>query len=99
MRTKEGRWHDAMIRKQETSPSKAMVAWTAEDIHSIVPHWPIDKCSEWLIDNEESLIKALVSQGFFYIEMMLSQGEHLVPNASQQKYDWLRDPDDLNIIG
>ena len=98
MRTK-GRWHDAMTRRQDASPSKAVVAWTAEDIRELIPHWTIDRCNEWLIDNEERLIKEQIRQGFFLIEMMLDQQEHLQDPESNKDYDWVADPNDINILG
>ena len=42
----------------------AEVKWRAEDIQSINNTWSLEKCEEWLQDNEESIKDRLTELGW-----------------------------------
>jgi hypothetical protein len=42
----------------------AKVVWRAEDVQSINGAWPLEKCEEWLQDNERHISDRLIELGW-----------------------------------
>ena len=49
----------------------AVVTWRAEDVQSINGAWSLEKCEEWLQDNEENIKDRLTELGWEVIDTML----------------------------
>ena len=49
----------------------AKVVWRAEDIKKLKPNWSLEKCEEWLEDNQENIQDRLTETGWDLIEGML----------------------------
>jgi hypothetical protein len=43
---------------------RAVVVWRAEDVRSIKKNWSLEKCEEWLQDNEENIKDRLTELGW-----------------------------------
>jgi hypothetical protein len=50
---------------------RAIVVWRAEDVQSINGAWSLEKCEEWLQDNEENIKDRLTELGWEVIDTML----------------------------
>ena len=50
----------------------AQVVWRAEDVKSINGAWSLEKCEEWLQDNDEHISDRLIELGWEVIDTLLS---------------------------
>jgi len=48
------------------------VVWRAEDVHIIKPNWTLDKCEDWLGDNERHISDRLIELGWEVMDTLLS---------------------------
>jgi hypothetical protein len=54
----------------------AKVVWRAEDVQSINGAWSLEKCEEWLQDNERHISDRLIELGWEVMDTLLSmEGE------------------------
>jgi hypothetical protein len=54
----------------------AKVVWRAEDVQSINGAWSLEKCEEWLQDNERHISDRLIELGWDVMDTLLSmEGE------------------------
>lgn len=63
----------------------AAVAWTAEDIEILRPHWTIEQCEEWLGQNEKYIRDRLIELGWEVIECMLPPKEDREPDDDEDE--------------
>lgn len=49
----------------------AVVTWQAHDIKEIKPHWTLEQCEEWLIDNESRIEDRLIELGCEVLDSFL----------------------------
>lgn len=50
----------------------AKVVWRAEDVQSIKGDWSLEKCEEWLEDNERHISDRLIELGWEVIDTLLT---------------------------
>ena len=50
----------------------AKVVWRAEDVKSINGAWSLEKCEEWLQDNEDHIEERLIELGWEVMGALLS---------------------------
>jgi hypothetical protein len=50
----------------------AKVVWRAEDVKSINGAWSLEKCEEWLQDNEDRIEERLIELGWEVMGALLS---------------------------
>mgnify|MGYP003649806321 FL=1 len=50
----------------------AKVVWRAEDVQSINGAWSLEKCEEWLQDNERHISDRLIELGWEVMDTLLS---------------------------
>jgi len=54
----------------------AKVVWRAEDVKSINGAWSLEKCEEWLQDNERHISDRLIELGWDVVDTLLKmEGE------------------------
>ncbi len=46
--------------KSNQFESMAAVTWHAEDVKTLKPNWSLEKCNEWLEDNERHISDRLI---------------------------------------
>ena len=51
----------------------AEVKWRAEDIQSINNTWSLEKCEEWLQDNERHISDRLIELGWEVIDVLVRE--------------------------
>ena len=51
----------------------AEVKWRAEDVQSINGAWSLEKCEEWLQDNEHRIEERLTELGWEIIDLLLRE--------------------------
>ena len=51
----------------------AKVVWRAEDVKSINSAWSLEKCEEWLADNERHISDRLIELGWEVLDVWLRQ--------------------------
>ena len=51
----------------------AEVKWRAEDVQSINGAWSLEKCEEWLQDNERHISDRLIELGWEVIDVLLRE--------------------------
>ena len=49
----------------------AAVTWRAEDVQTLKPNWSLEKCNEWLEDNERHISDRLIELGWEVIDALL----------------------------
>lgn len=50
----------------------AKVVWRAEDVQTINKNWSLEKCEEWLEDNERHISDRLIELGWEVMDTLLS---------------------------
>ena len=55
--------------------SLAAVTWHAEDVKTLRPNWSLDKCNEWLEDNERYMSDRLIELGWEVMDALLINDE------------------------
>lgn len=54
----------------------AKVVWRAEDVKSINGAWSLEKCEEWLQDNDDNISDRLIELGWEVMDSLLKmEGE------------------------
>ena len=51
----------------------AKVVWRAEDVKAINGAWSLEKCEEWLQDNERYISDRLIELGWEVIDVLLRE--------------------------
>ena len=51
----------------------AKVVWRAEDVKSINGAWSLEKCEDWLADNERHISDRLIELGWEVLDVFLRQ--------------------------
>jgi len=51
--------------------SYAKVTWRAEDVQMIKDSWPLERCEEWLSDNERHISDRLIELGWEVMDSLL----------------------------
>ena len=49
------------------------VVWRAEDVKSINGAWSLEKCEEWLQDNERHIADRLIELGWEVLDVLVRQ--------------------------
>ena len=49
----------------------AKVVWRAEDVKAIKGAWPLEKCEEWLQDNDRHISDRLIELGWEVMDTLL----------------------------
>jgi len=57
--------------KSNQFESMAAVTWRAEDVQTLKPNWSLEKCNEWLEDNERHISDRLIELGWEVIDALL----------------------------
>lgn len=57
--------------KSNQFESMAAVTWHAEDVQTLKPDWSLEKCNEWLEDNERHISDRLIELGWEVIDALL----------------------------
>jgi hypothetical protein len=57
--------------KSNQFESLAKVTWHAEDVQTLKPNWSLEKCNEWLEDNERHISDRLIELGWEVIDALL----------------------------
>ena len=57
--------------KSNQFESLAAVTWHAEDVQTLKPNWSLEKCNEWLEDNERHMQDRLIELGWEVIDALL----------------------------
>jgi hypothetical protein len=57
--------------KSNQFESMAAVTWHAEDVQTLKPNWSLEKCNEWLEDNERHISDRLIELGWEVIDALL----------------------------
>lgn len=57
--------------KSKQFESMAAVTWHAEDVQTLKPNWSLEKCNEWLEDNERHISDRLIELGWEVIDALL----------------------------
>lgn len=53
----------------------ASVTWRAEDVSMIKPEWSIEKCEEWIQDNENRIQDRLTELGWEVLDSFLGMDD------------------------
>ena len=56
----------------KNSELNAEVAWHADDIQALRPHWSVDRCNDFLDDIESGLQEHMINKGWEYIRYQLT---------------------------
>jgi len=57
--------------KSNQFESLAAVTWHAEDVQTLKPNWSLEKCNEWLEDNERHMQDRLIELGWEVMDALL----------------------------
>lgn len=57
--------------KSNQFESLAKVTWHAEDVQTLKPNWSLEKCNEWLEDNEGHMQDRLIELGWEVMDALL----------------------------
>lgn len=57
--------------KSNQFESMAAVTWHAEDVQTLKPNLSLEKCNEWLEDNERHISDRLIELGWEVIDALL----------------------------
>lgn len=57
--------------KSNQFESLAKVTWHAEDVQTLKPNWSLEKCNEWLEDNERHISDRLIELGWEVMDALL----------------------------
>jgi len=57
--------------KSNQFESLAAVTWHAEDVQTLKPSWSLEKCNEWLEDNERHMQDRLIELGWEVMDALL----------------------------
>jgi hypothetical protein len=57
--------------KSKKFESMAAVTWHAEDVKTLKPNWSLEKCNEWLEDNERHMSDRLIELGWEVMDALL----------------------------
>jgi len=77
----------------------AKVVWRAEDVKSINGAWSLEKCEEWLQDNERHISDRLIELGWDVVDTLLKkedndfyhvQAEHESNLMDNELESWVR---------
>ena len=49
----------------------AAVTWHAEDVKTLKPNWSLERCNEWLEDNERHMSDRLIELGWEVMDALL----------------------------